>query len=334
MFNLSIVHLFELRLFRQIWPFWALFLITNAPLAADSSSASLVARYEMNPAPNNPQQLVDSGPFHYNGEIKGKVSFVPGHTGQALSFSGDKESFVRIESAPQISRALTNRFTVTAWVRPDSLPTSSDLAGFISTHEAAFHPYSIVLGIDQQSRLVFECDDGGDLSPSDRVGQLKTGEWQHVAVTYDTGGDRVLYLNGVAIDSRHVPFPCNASTEGLWFGWDVDSGFHGALGKVSFYEGALTSDQIKAEMNDNLETTPAKTTDIPAPLYHVQLYLTRFDAPLGLKTDYAPTRQNVKRSLGPNAVDWPATTVEGKPGFHSGCHRINSPPVEGWGSSR
>jgi len=290
------------------------FLLTAIPLTATAAGPLLVAQYDMNPSANDPHQLVDSGPFHYNGKLEGKVSYVPGHTGQALQFSGDKDCFARIAHTPEINRAITNHFTVTVWVRPDSLPTDdASYAGFISTHEAGFHNWSIGLGVDPKGRIAFQCDVGYDMSPSTRVGQLAIGQWQHLAVTYDTGGERVIYLNGSAVESRHVAYPSNASTEGLWIGRELATGFHGAIGKLTFYEGALTPAQIKADMDGTLQTTPAASADIPAPLHRVKLYLTRFDGPLGLKTDYAPTRQNIKRAPAPNAVDWPTITIDGKP---------------------
>jgi hypothetical protein len=294
-----------------------LFSIAFLPATADESDALLVARYDMNPASNDPHKLTDSGPFHYNGVLNGDVTFVPGHQGQALHFSGDGSSFVRIANAPEINRLINLHFTVTAWVEPDSAPPAgsnpNSYAGLISTHQK--YSDSIALGINAQSQLVFHGDDGRGLSPSARVGQLKPGEWRHVAVTYDAGGDRVIYLDGVAVDTRHVPLPINASTDGLWFGQEAKIGFHGALGQVSFYADALTPDQVKADMDGTLQPTPATSADIAVPMEGVRLYLTRFDQPLGLKTDYAPTRHSVLRVPGPNAVDWPTITIDGKPVF-------------------
>jgi hypothetical protein len=296
--------------------------ITVLSASAAVPDALLVARYEMNPAPDDPHKLTDSGPFHQTGVLNGDVTFVPGHQGQALHFGGDGSSFVRMDHAGPINRLLNLQFTVTAWVQPGSLPpaapagtnSNNTFAGLISTHQK--YSGSIELGIDDKGHFVFLGDDGHGQGPSARVGELKPGEWHHIAVTYEAGGDRVIYIDGVAVNTHHVPMPISPANDPLVLGQQGTVGFHGSLGQVSFYAGALTPDQVQADMNGTLQTTMAKGADLPpVPLEGVLLYLTRFDEPLGLKTDYAPTRHSVVRTLGPNAVDWPTITVGGKPVF-------------------
>ena len=51
------------------------------------------------------------------------------------------------------------------------------------------------------------------------------------------------------------------------------------------------------------------------PPFTGELSLVRYDMPLGGSDGLAPTRQSAQRSDGPNAVDWPDFTLNGKPVF-------------------
>ena len=58
-----------------------------------------------------------------------------------------------------------------------------------------------------------------------------------------------------------------------------------------------------------VEEKPAPS---PPPL-NAQLTLVRYDLPRGLSDGFAPTRQAARRKEGPDAVDWPAFTLNGQP---------------------
>lgn len=54
----------------------------------------------------------------------------------------------------------------------------------------------------------------------------------------------------------------------------------------------------------------------PAPPdFTAELQLVRYDMPRGLSDGYSPTRQLAKRKDGPDAVEWPDITLNGKPAF-------------------
>jgi len=53
----------------------------------------------------------------------------------------------------------------------------------------------------------------------------------------------------------------------------------------------------------------------PATEFVGELMLVRYDMPRGLSDGFSPTRQLAKRKDGPDAVDWPAITLNGKPVF-------------------
>jgi len=81
-----------------------------------------------------------------------------------------------------------------------------------------------------------------------------------------------------------------------------------------------------------LQTPSATAQNAPVKPFSVRFFLTRFDQPRGMKGDYAPTRQNAVRVPGPNAVDWPSVTVDGKPVFTLDSKEDVLMPLHGGGS--
>lgn len=53
----------------------------------------------------------------------------------------------------------------------------------------------------------------------------------------------------------------------------------------------------------------------PAPEFTGELMLVRYDMPRGLSDGYAPTRQLAARKEGPEGIDWPQLTLNGRPAF-------------------
>lgn len=52
-----------------------------------------------------------------------------------------------------------------------------------------------------------------------------------------------------------------------------------------------------------------------APEFTGELQLVRYDMPRGFSDGFSPTRQLAKRKDGPDAIDWPTITLNGKPAF-------------------
>ena len=61
-------------------------------------------------------------------------------------------------------------------------------------------------------------------------------------------------------------------------------------------------------------TLTAQAAPTRAP-WHFTMFLVRWDAPLGFKDGYGHTRQSVQRVPGPDAVDWPQMSLNGRPLF-------------------
>ena len=60
----------------------------------------------------------------------------------------------------------------------------------------------------------------------------------------------------------------------------------------------------------------ARAQDVAAPaMFAAELSLVRYDAPRGLSDGFTPTRQLARRKDGPDAVEWPDITLNGRPIF-------------------
>ncbi len=81
-----------------------------------------------------------------------------------------------------------------------------------------------------------------------------------------------------------------------------------------------------------LSLVAAQAPSVGAPAVNQQtisgkLNLVRYDMPIGHSGGYAPTRQTAKRLPGPDAVEWPELTLDGKPIFQTRANEIVDLPV-------
>ena len=58
----------------------------------------------------------------------------------------------------------------------------------------------------------------------------------------------------------------------------------------------------------------AAAEELP-PVFTGELLLVRYDMPVGGSDGFAPTRQLARRRDGPDGVDWPDFTLNGRPDF-------------------
>ena len=74
---------------------------------------------------------------------------------------------------------------------------------------------------------------------------------------------------------------------------------------------------------------PALAQQAPAPQTLAgTLSLVRYDMPIGLSDGYAPTRQlAARKEKGPDAIDWPDLTLDGRPIFRDGAEETVQLPL-------
>ena len=178
----------------------AVMLALTAPLHAAPDPVPLAARYAMEPDPADANKLVDAGPLGINGHLNGGVAYVAGGhdgTGHALQFTGAggddaNQGTARVDD-PKLLNEFGGPMTLSLWLKPDG--GGGDTPGTILTKTSQGwigHPFALRIGKD--GRVNFDPSDVSGGGWTDVT--LKPGEWAYVAVTYQPGGKRVLYVNG------------------------------------------------------------------------------------------------------------------------------------------
>ena len=269
----------------------------------------LLAHYAMEPDAKDARKFTDSGPLHIDGHINDGVAYVAdGHKGYALRFSGSGEDTARVDNPKLINRAGAP-ISVTMWIKPEAWADRAAFTALLTKTTEAWIGKPFAFAIGDNGNLGFDGANGGGYSEP----LLKMGEWQHVAVTFQAGGARVLYINGKEVSRTSAGPDLQDNEEPLIFG--AEHGYNGPGGNRSKYKGlmdeaaiyaaALTPEQIRLDMNGELKTRAATLADFAPRKQTVHLSLVRADMPVGNTPRNGHTRQTAQRKSGPDAVDWP-----------------------------
>jgi hypothetical protein len=178
------------------------------------------------------------------GALSGGVTYAPGEVGNAFSFNGatNRTNYVNIPDAPSLDGTTG---TWGFWMK--STQTNS-FVGLVGKHDAASSVNGITMQMDQ-GRPRVEVKSGNQtllLNPSTPL--LDDGQWHYVALTFQSGGQTVLYIDGQAGATGTAPvFSFNATP--LRFGTMVDTfwtPYSGLLDEVQIYNRALSAAEIQA----------------------------------------------------------------------------------------
>ena len=178
----------------------------------------------------------------------GQIRHVAGRSGRALSLQGHGH----IEEAEVLDYDYNDRFTLAAWVRPDS-PNGVILSrsqAFDTPDENAGRGVTLVLENGRlKLKLIGRMDDWIIVASRQPI---PLHRWSHVTATYD--GSRLsagvtFYIDGTAIEQvaeldysnggikTKQPFRIGA-------GADKSSGFVGTIDEVAVYDRDLTKDEV------------------------------------------------------------------------------------------
>ena len=180
------------------------------------------------------------------GAVQGNVTFEPGKVGLAINLDGS--SFVTMGNPPALN--LTgNQLTISGWINP----RIDAPAIYFGKTQFGANDYLLVYGRGLASMVNVNGAEFTVLGYSDfpSKGNLyvpQTGEWTHVAMTYD-GSTISLYANGKIVGqgpcsgaiSRHdVPFNIGGRAN------DEGTGkFNGLIDEVQVFNRALSADAIR-----------------------------------------------------------------------------------------
>jgi hypothetical protein len=284
---------------------------------ASADEVPVVASYSMAPNEAQPLKLVDQSGTKSDGIL------VPGATfandpdrGPVLKLDGVTGS-AEVKQHHMLDR-LGMEMTCTAWIKLDALPALHKFCPILVKASQGDAPFKF--GIYDNGALHFQGAVGAnttDLGSPPHA--IKPGQWYDVAFTYKTGAEVAIYIDGKQVAHGPALYPLQPNDQSLFIGVDgKTSHFSGELGAIHLYAQALTADQIGQDQNGGLDTRPATLADMPAVLYRVDMSLGRYDMP-GANTDgYGRIHQVAQRRGGPDAIDWPAITLDGTPLFAAG----------------
>jgi hypothetical protein len=224
----------------------------SARVLADESTSlcegplGLVAAYSFDESGAN---ALDSSGNDHNGAISG-ASRMGGRHGGALSFDGGND-FVGLGSLGSFSQTA---FTLQAWVQKAT--TKNDVAVL-----GSWTGTGPMLWVDHLASRYHLTLAGGMSDYLNSGHSPTTGEWQHVAATYD-GTTARYYIDGVQVASRTVNNGPGASD--TWrigaYGSSPGGFFDGLIDDVRIYDRALSATEVQLDMN---QPVPPKDTTPP-----------------------------------------------------------------------
>ncbi len=229
------------------------------------------------------KDATDSSPHGSHGEIRGGAAMVSTERGTALHLNknpGHKRlaSGDSVVIPPERSPTLSDRLSLCAWVRYQSLPKSFGsqiiwhgdkrpgldpwVLHVLSNGKAEFRSDRSVTGRPtfRLAKNEIQLTPAGDKRPTQQIAvqsplSLEAGQWYHVVGTMDMLSARTrtmrLYINGVLVSEIQTPEAVEYSTNGMWTtlgavengGWQ---NLDGEIDDVRIYDRALTPEQVQA----------------------------------------------------------------------------------------
>ncbi len=175
---------------------------------------------------------------------------VSGQDGTALSFDGTND-FINVADQPELSGGTGLDRSWSFWLYPNSVP-AGEYNILTKSLSSALKDWEFAYKSDQRVRFYYENGSGND-GPCECYlnSTFNTGEWNHVAATYD-GSTRELnlYANGLlestftlAFDLPDTTGPLQIAQRSYTPGTD---NFDGQVDDVRVYNAQLTSEEIYA----------------------------------------------------------------------------------------
>lgn len=199
-----------------------------------------------------------------NGSPIGSTAFVVGPSGtpgSALGLNGSSQA-VSVPSSSTI--AVSNEFTITAWVYFSSIPTRAEIVnkGLSGSNNGLPASFELYLGSDlNPGNLGLAIGNGTGSYDKIASGSLAPKTWYFVAATLD-GGSAMLYTNGVLLANSTLSANCTDGGGNLMIG-NNNQGWNamgGSVAQVRLYNRALSTGEVAAvyanDLSGNAGTTP------------------------------------------------------------------------------
>ncbi len=169
-----------------------------------------------------------------------------------MTFNGSSGYLTAPQSA---SLSLFTNMTISCWVKLNAVSNQKILGKTTPSFNGGY-----LMGIDAGGLVYFQL---WNTSATQYLlhgqGNITTGVWTHLTMTYSMGGKFMAYVNGVPKDSIAVAaLPVGTNSNPFIIGlapWDLNSfKMNGSLDEVRIYNTALTQAEIAATMNTQIPT--------------------------------------------------------------------------------
>jgi hypothetical protein len=193
--------------------------------------------------------------------LEGDYEWTAGRFGQAVAFTDGRA--VLSDSGP----LNVTQITVMAWVNPASI-VSVDAVNHWENQNSIYGKAgdtgddSVVLSLTGSDGVIFYVDQGGNNNLIVLDAGVETGQWQHIAATYD-GTMMRAFLDGeqigeLAVTGDIIENPILPTIGGRS---DTSVSFDGAIDDVRVYDRALTADEIQSAMGGSVGFPFARKPD-------------------------------------------------------------------------
>ena len=213
----------------------------------------LVGYWKLDEASGN---VIDSSNYNHTSTIHGNVTYeIPAEYGTGIHFDGD-DDYIEINSNDAFNNSnLSISFWVNFSALPDSFPHTLANTGLVCKGDWADEAWCIDLEWSPWTtpNLGFRFwhrHAGIGMTTVKTTGSIVTGEWIHVAATYD-GSTSEIYLNGQIEDSASTPFgdlisssdPIHIATRTNTTGYPIHS-INGSMDDVRIYDNGFNSSEV------------------------------------------------------------------------------------------
>ena len=164
------------------------------------------------------------------------TDWVDGKVGSgALDFDGS-DDYVDMGSQPNL-RFNNGNFTIAGWVKPDVITGTNTLtANYVDTNKGYF------FGI-YNSKLGYYSNAWKSANTT-----LSSGIWYHTAITIDSSGNYIMYLNGVSDGSGASNLPVTGEDTFKIGAYGLNGGlgrFNGLIDDIRVYNRILSAEEIQ-----------------------------------------------------------------------------------------
>lgn len=200
-------------------------------------ASGLVAWYPLN------NSAVDAGPNGLNGTVSGSTAAVDRH-GAAGGASAFSYSYDLVPTNPLFNTGAG--MTVTAWVNLVNSATNQKVVGRVNSSFSS----GFILGVES-GQVHPEVWNSAGVPHSFSAGTVPSNTWTHLAITWATNGNLIVYVNGVAsVSTAAGTSPIGSNSEPLIIGgspWSTSPLYfpvEGSIDDIGIWDRALTPAEI------------------------------------------------------------------------------------------